>query len=92
MAVTGNSFRTTAKTFAVGKSIAVQITRDFCSEIERLGSEFIKCSNTRTETAKVIEKFRILCRYQIPQALSALGGAHIPIISPSVDRKANYYS
>ena len=39
---TGNSFRTTPKTFAVGKSTAVQITRDFCSEIQRVASEFIK--------------------------------------------------
>ena len=68
---TRNSFWTTAETFAVGKSTAVQITRDFCSEIKRLGSEFIKFPNTRRETAKAIEKFRILCRCQIPQTLGA---------------------
>ena len=68
---TGNSFRTTPKTFAVGKSTAVQITRDFCSEVQRLASKFIKFPNTRRETAKAIEKFRILCRCQIPQTLGA---------------------
>ena len=30
---TGNSFRSVAKTFAVGKSIAVKITREFCTEM-----------------------------------------------------------
>ena len=33
---TGNSFRTVVKTFAVGKSTAVQITREFCSEMLHL--------------------------------------------------------
>ena len=54
---TGNSFRTTAKTFAVGKSTAVQITRYFCSEIQRLASGFIKFPNTKRQTAEAIEKF-----------------------------------
>ena len=49
---TGNSFHTTPKTLAVGKSTVVQITRDFCSEIQRLASEFIKFLNTRRKAAK----------------------------------------
>ena len=49
---TENSFHTTPKTLAVGKSTAVQITRDFCSEIQRLASEFIKFLNTRRKAAK----------------------------------------
>ena len=53
---TENSFGTTAKTFAVGKSTAIQITCDLCSEIQRLASTFIKFPNTRRETAKAIEK------------------------------------
>ena len=89
---TGNLFRTTAKTFAVGKSTAVPITHDFCSEIQRLLSGFIKFPNTKRETAEAIEKFRILCPCQIPQALGALDGTHISILAPSVDRKADYYS
>lgn len=49
---TENSFHTIPKTLAVGKSTAVQITRDFCSEIQRLASEFIKFLNTRRKAAK----------------------------------------
>ena len=33
-----------------------------------------------------------MCRCQIPQALGALDGTHIPIIAPSVEGKADYYS
>ena len=29
---TGNSFRSVAKTFAIGKSTAVKVTREFCKE------------------------------------------------------------
>ena len=54
---TGNSFHTTTKTFAVGKSTAVQINRDFSSEIQRLARRFIKFLNTRRETTEAIEKF-----------------------------------
>ena len=75
---TGNSFRTTAKTFAVGKSKAVQIT-----------SKFIKFPNTRKETAKAIEKFQTLCQCQILQALGALDGTHIPNIAPIVEGKTD---
>ena len=89
---TGNSFRTTAKAFVFGKSTAIQITCDFCSEIQRLASTFIKFPNTRRETAKAIEKLRVFCRCHIPQALGALYGTHIPIIAPCVEGKADYYS
>ena len=54
---TRNSFRTTPKIFAVGKSTAVQITRNFCSEIQRLASRFIKFPNTRRETASEAREF-----------------------------------
>ena len=87
---TRNSFWTTAETFAVGKSTAVQITRDFCSEVQRLASKFIKFPNTRRETAKAIEKFRILCRCQIPQTLGAWDSNRVPIIAPSVEGKPDY--
>ena len=52
---TGNQFRTTAKASDVGKSTAVQIavstavqiTRDFCSEVQRLASRFIRFPNNK---------------------------------------------
>ena len=43
---TDNSFRTAAKTFAVGKSTAVQITREFCSEMLRLPPRYIHFPRT----------------------------------------------
>ena len=38
----GNSFRSVAKTLAIGKSSSVKITHDFCDEIVRISSNLIK--------------------------------------------------
>ena len=37
---TGNSFRSIAKVFAVGKSTAVTICKEFCRELKRRSSEY----------------------------------------------------
>ena len=89
---TGNSFRTVAKTFAVGKSTAVQITREFCSEILRLAPRYIHFHRSRRETAEAIEQFKVFCQCRIPQVLGALDGTQIPIVAPKVDGKADYFS
>ena len=34
----GNSFRTVSKTMAIGKSTAVEITKELCHELSRLGN------------------------------------------------------
>ena len=47
---TGNSFHTVSKTFAIGKSTAVTITRDVCAEI------FRKFPISQLETAKNYRK------------------------------------
>ena len=53
---TGNSFHTVSKTFAIGKSTAVTITRDVCAEIFRLSLQFIKFPISQLETAKNYRK------------------------------------
>ena len=89
---TGNSFRTVAKTFAVGKSTAVQITREFCSEMLRLAPRYIHFPRSRKETAEAIKQFKVFCQCRIPQVLGALDGTHIPIVAPNVDGKVDYFS
>ena len=89
---TGNSFRTVAKTFAVGDSTAVQITKEFCLELTRLSPRFIKFPQTRRDTAKAIEEFKMDYQTEFPQVVGALDGTHIPIPAPNVESKADYYS
>ena len=89
---TGNSFRTVAKTFAVGKSTAVQITRAFCSEMLRLAPGCIHFPRSRRETAEAIEQFKVFCQCRTPQVTGTFDGIHIPIVAPNVDKKADYFS
>ena len=89
---TGNPFRAVAKTFAVAKSTAVQITREFCSEMLRLAPRYIHFPRSRRETTEAIEQFKAFCQGRIPQVLGALDGTHIPIVAPNVDGKADYFS
>ena len=89
---TGNSFRTIAETYAVGKSTAVQITREFCSEILRLTPRYIHFPRSRRETAEAIEQFKVFCQCRIPQVIGDLDGTHIAIVASNVDGKADYFS
>ena len=75
---TGNTFRTVTKTFGVGKSMAVQITRQSCSEMLRLARCYIHFPRSRRETAEAIEQFKVFCQCRIPQIIGALDGTHIP--------------
>ena len=68
---TGNSFRTIAKTFAIGKSTAVQISKEFCAEMLRLSPLYIKLPSSRRKTARAIEEFKRDYECEIPQVMSA---------------------
>ena len=88
---TGNSFRTVLKTLAIGKSAAVTITHEFCTEIFTLSPKFIMIPVLQLETEKVIENFKQDCNYKIPQALGAIDGTHIFIKTPEKEQKYDYY-
>ena len=85
------SFRTVSKTFAIGKSTAVTITCEFCTEIFRLSPQFIKFPISQLETAKAIENFKQDCNCKIPPALRAIDDTHIFIQTPENERKYDYY-
>ena len=88
---TGNSFCTVSKTFAVRKSTAVTITREFFMEIFRLSPRFVKFLISQLETAKAMEDFKQDCNCKIPQALGPIGGTHIFIQTLENKRKYDYY-
>ena len=79
--VAKSCFHTVAKTFAVGKSTATQIAREFCSKMLRLTPRYIHFPRSRRETAEAIEQFKVFCQCRIPQVIGALDGTHIPIVS-----------
>ena len=89
---TGNSFRSVAKTFAVGKSTAVKILREFCTEIARLSPQFIKFPSNRRENAQAIEKFKLCYEPKLPQVVGAIDGTHVKIVAPDVKGKADYFN
>ncbi|XP_066934341.1 uncharacterized protein [Clytia hemisphaerica] len=88
----GNSFRTVSKTLAVGKSTAVKITNDFCRALIRFGPDFIHFPSNRRETAEAIMKFKEIEQCPIPQALGAIDGTHIQILTPATESKGDYFN
>ena len=77
---TGNSFRSTAAVFGVGKSSAVYITKQFCNCIAKRACNFIKFPRNERETSIALEKFSEICR--IPQAIGAIDATHVEIVAP----------
>ena len=81
--VTGNSFCSVAKTFAIVKSTAVKITHN---EIVRISSNFIKFPQSQIETATAMELFKSDCNCKIRQTVGAIYGSHIFIQTPENER------
>ena len=88
----GNSYRTIAKTFAVGKSTSVKITKEFCQTVSLYAPRYINFPKTRRETTEAIIRFREDYNCIIPQALGAIDATHIPIIAPAGESKPDYFS
>ena len=89
---TGNSYRSVSKTFAVGKSTAVSITKSFCAEISRLSKYFIKFPRTPSRTAKAIVTFKETTNCKILQAIGTIDVVHIAILSTHTGSKVDYYN
>ena len=86
---TGNSFRSTAAVFGVGKSSAVQITKEFCVIMSQSARHYIKMPNNERETAIALENFSEHC--ELPQVIGAIDGTHIEIIAPEFN-PTDYFS
>ena len=77
---TGNSFRSTAAVFGVGKSSAVHLTKQFCKCVARRAGNFIKFPKNERETTIALEIFSEICK--IPQVIGAIDATHIEIVAP----------
>ena len=89
---TATSFRSIAKVFAVGKSTAVTICKEFCRELKRRLSEYINFPVTRHENTEAILKFKADVNCKIPQAVGVIDGAPISMLTPATESKNDYYS
>ena len=89
---TGNSFRSIGKVFAVGKSTAVTICKEFYRELKRRSSEYISFPVTRHENAEAILKLKADMNCKIQQVVGAIDSTHIPILTPATECKNDYYS
>ena len=74
---TGNSYRCIAKTFAIGKSTAVKISKDFCSLLRLQSCTCIKFPDSAVATKHAIETFKPDYNCKIPQSLGAIDRTHI---------------
>ena len=89
---TGNSFRSMAKVFAVGKLTAVTICKEFCRELKRRSSEYVSFPVTRRENTETILKLKADVNCKISQAVGAIDGTDIPILTPATENKNDSYS
>ena len=87
----GNSFRATSITFAVGKSTSVQIGREFCDTIAHLAKHFIKFPKSRREVAQAMRDFKKDYSCKIPQTVGVIDATHIRIMGPNCESKADYF-
>ena len=78
--LTGNSFRSTAAVFGVGKSSAVYITKQFCKCIAKRACNVKKFPGNERETSIALEKLSEICR--IPQVIGAIDATHVEIVAP----------
>ena len=78
---TGNSYRSCALQFGLGKSTAKIICSEFEQAIFNLKDHFIKFPLTSEENREKMEEFEEM--YGIPQIVGAIDGCHIEINAPS---------
>ena len=88
---TGNSYRCIVKTFAIGKSTAVKISKDFCSLLRLQSCTCNKFPDSAVATKHAIETFKADYNCKIPQSLGAIDRTHIFIKGPNCESKYNYY-
>ena len=86
-----NSYRSIAKTFAIGKSITVKISKDFCSTLRLQSCTYIKIPNSAVATKHAIETFKADYNCKVSQSLGAIDCTHIFIKGPNCESKYDYY-
>ena len=65
---------------------------EFCTAVCHLAPQLISFPKNGRETAREIEKLRVLTECLIPQVVGAIDGTHVEIICPDNDSTVDYYS
>ena len=76
----------------IGLSTACKLLAEFCTAVCHLAPQLISFPKNGRETAREIEKLRVLTECLIPQVVWAIDGTHVEIICPDNDSKVDYYS
>ena len=87
---TGNSYRTVASTFGIGKSTAVTITNDVIESLVEYVEDWIKFPQTIQETAESINRFSDKNNSPLPQVVGAIDGSQIPIKAPKQSKESYF--
>ena len=88
---TGDSYRSSGKTFGIAKSTALSLTHDFCEELSSHVAHFIKFPSCRKGSPEAIIKFKEYCSFKILQTVEAINGIHIGIKAPQNDSKVHLF-
>lgn len=91
---TGNSYRSTAITFGIGKSSAIKICHSFSEAMNRRENDFISLPAHEDDVKETISKFEE--KLNFPHVVGAIDGTHVeikaPLINPAIyfNRKQKY--
>ena len=87
----GNSYRCIAKTFVIGKSTVVKISKDYYSALRLQSCTYIKFPDSAVTNKHAIKTFKVDYNCKIPQSIGAIDCTHIFIKSPNFESKYDYY-
>ena len=85
----GNSYRSTAITFGIGKSSAIKICHSFSEAINRRKNDFISLPVHEDDIKETISKFEE--KLDFPHVVGAIDGTHVEIKAPLLN-PADYFN
>lgn len=85
----GNSYRSTAITFGIGKSSAIKICHSFSEAINRRKNNFISLPVHEHDIKETISKFEE--KLDFPHVVGAIDGTHVEIKAPLLN-PADYFN
>ena len=84
----GESYRSTAVTFGVGKCTALNIVHEFIQALFQIRENYISFPLNGRELDRVMQKFEL--KHDLPQVAGVIDGTHIKIKAPKEEHEAYY--